>query len=215
MSVVGVERRVRILVIDDDHDSRSWMRQLLEQVGFDVREAGGEAEASAGFDAFRPDLVLLDVHHPVADSYATMRSIRALPAGRRSAIVVITSSTFDEEHDSIVEAGADGVLRKPCREAELLEEIRKQLGIEYSYAEAAPPERVSQVPDFLAMRHTHVLKLPPSLVAELRTAAHVADYDRLKDLLHQLPAEHAAVADVLRELVEQYGYDQIEAILQV
>ena len=105
------------------------------------------------------------------------------------------------------------MLRKPCREADFLEEIRKQLGVEYAYADPLP-ERVSQLPDFMAMRHEHLGQLPRALVLDLRAAAHVADYDRFKELLAQIPADHAAVAAALGELVEQYAYEQIEAILQ-
>jgi PAS domain S-box-containing protein len=214
MGVAGAARRVRILVVDDESDNRGWLRQLLEQVGFEIREAGNGAEALACFDAWRPHLVLIDMHMPIMDGFAAMRAIRARPSGRRAAIVGISSSTFEEEHDTILEAGADGVVRKPCCEPELLEEIRKQLGIEYSYGEAPPPERISELPDFAAMRTDLARTLPAELVIELRSAARVADYDRLKELVAEIPAEHAALASALGDLVEVYGYEQIEGLLK-
>jgi CheY-like chemotaxis protein len=139
--------------------------------------------------------------------------MRARPTGRRTSIVALTASAFDEERDAILEAGADAVLRKPCREGDLLEEIRKQLGVDYQYGEPPPPERTSHVPDVMAMRHEHVRVLPPKLVADLREAVHAADYERLTELIGQIPAEQGAVAEALRELCERYGYEEIETIL--
>jgi PAS domain S-box-containing protein len=213
MSIASAGPRMRILLADDDDDNRGWVRQLLGQVGFDVREAVNGADALTAFNDWRPHLVLLDVHMPVVDGLAVMRAIRARPSGRRTAVVAITASAFDEERGAILEAGADDVLRKPCREADLLEEIRKQLGIEYRYDEEPALERASQVPSLLAQPYVHLESLPPSLVAEIREAAHVADYFRLMTLIEQIPTDHGTIAAALRELVERFGYDEIEAIL--
>jgi two-component system, sensor histidine kinase and response regulator len=213
VSVAGMDRRLRILMVDDDEDNRSWAQRLLAQVGFDIREASNGVEALARFDEWRPHLVLMDMHMPAMDGYAAMRAIRSRPSGRGTAIVAVTASAFDEERDAIFEAGADGWLRKPCREGELLEEIRKQLGIEYHYAEEPESDRTSQLPDLTRRREEYVQGLPPHLVGELRQAAHVADYERLTLLLEKLPPAHALVAEALRELVARYDYDAIEAIL--
>jgi PAS domain S-box-containing protein len=204
VSVAGAPGRVRILLVDDDHQDRSWMRQLLAQVGFDVAAVDRGPEALVRLHDWRPLLVLVDVHDP-AHAHDTIRAFRAEPAGRRAAVVALVSGAADEE--GVEEAGADGVLRKPCREGELFDEIQKQLGIEYTYGDPAP-ERSSNVPGAEDVRW-----LPAALVAELRAAVHVADYDRFTDLLVGLPAEHAAVGEALKELVGRYAYDQIEAIL--
>jgi len=214
VGMVGTERRARILLIDDDRDDRRWVCQLLEQVGFDVREADRGIEAFTRLEEWRPLLVLMSLGEPGTDHYSAIRAFRSQPAGRRAALVAVTSSTFEEVRDSITEAGADGVLSKPFREGEVLEEIRKQLGVEYTYADPPPPERSSQVPNLLATRHERVRSLPAPLVEGLRAAAHVADYDRFTELLAQIPAQHVEVADALRELVEQYAYEQIETILE-
>ena len=124
VGLAGPAPGARILLIDDDEDNRGWLRRLLLQVGFEVREATNGAEAVAGFDAWQPRLVLMDMNMPVMDGYAATRALRARPSGRETAIVAVTASAFDEERGAILEAGADGVVRKPCRAPELLEAIR-------------------------------------------------------------------------------------------
>jgi len=213
VGVIGTERRARVLLIDDDRDDRRWVCQLLEQVGFDVREAAPGADALTRLEEWRPVLVLVNPGEAGVDGYSAIRALRAQPAGRRAALVALTSSRYEDALDGITEAGADGVLSKPLREDAILEEIRNQLGVEYTYADPPPPERSSQVPNLLATRHERVRSLPAPLVESLRAAAHIADYDRFTELLARVPDQHADVAEALRELVEQYAYEQIETIL--
>jgi signal transduction histidine kinase/DNA-binding NarL/FixJ family response regulator len=213
IGVLGQGPPIRVLVVDDDEDNRSWLRQLLLQVGFDVREATNGAEAVAVFEQGWPQLVLLDMNMPVMDGYAAARAIRARRGGRRVVIVAVTASAFDEAREAIFEAGADGWLRKPCREADLLEEIRKHLGLEYRYA---APARCPSSATMRAIpgRPGWMGSLPPDIADELRKAAHIADYGHLTDLIGELPPEHEAIAEELRRLVESFAYDKIETALQ-
>jgi hypothetical protein len=55
--------------------------------------------------------------------------------------------------------------------------------------------------------------LPDAVAVPLCEAARRADYERLKDLLASLPAEHRAAAEALERLVAVYAYDRIEALL--
>ena len=212
MGMVGAERRVRVLLVGSDHDNRSWMLRLLEQVGFDVREENDGADALARFQEWRPHLVLMDVDTPGAGT--ATRAIRALP-GRpprrpRGPHLEHLGRGGRRPH----RGRRHGVLHKPCREGDLLEEIRSSSASSTPTPSPPPPERTSQVPDLLAMRHNHVRRLPAAVVTELRAAAHVADYNQFKEVLTRIPAESAGVAEALRELVEQYAYEQIEAVLE-
>jgi len=53
-----------ILVVDDDVDLRSIVREALEREGFTVDEAGDGGLALAKIEASRPELVVLDLHMP-------------------------------------------------------------------------------------------------------------------------------------------------------
>jgi CheY-like chemotaxis protein len=121
------------LIADDHEENRTWLRKLLGQIGFETREAVHGAEALALFDAWTPHVVLMDLHMPVVDGFAAIRAIRARPNGRAVAIVAVTASVFDDTREAIFEARADGWVRKPCREAQLLEEIARLVGVQYRY----------------------------------------------------------------------------------
>ncbi len=196
--VVGVSERVRILVADDDDDARAWLCQLLAQIGFAVRPARDGAEALALVESWRPRLVLMDMNMPVIDGYAATRAIKARPGPERPAVVAFTASALDTAREAIFEAGADGWLRKPCSEDELLREIQRQTRVVYQHAAPAP------VP---------VAHLSVALSAEIAAAARCADYERLGELIRALEPEHASVVRALEPLLARFAYDEIEAAI--
>jgi PAS domain S-box-containing protein len=213
MAIAGRDRPVRVIVVDDNDDNRSWLRQLLSQIGFDVREATNGAEAVSLFEQWTPHVVLMDMNMPVLDGYAAMRAIRTLPKGRGATLIAVTASAFDEERTAIVAAGADGWVRKPCNESDLLEEIRAHLDIQYRYLDAS--QRSS--PSLHAPPPSPVdaqIGLPTGLAERLQGAARIADFEHLTELIGTIPPEHARVADELQRLVDRYDYDKIELMLQ-
>jgi|HubBroStandDraft_6_1064221.scaffolds.fasta_scaffold60329_1 signal transduction histidine kinase/DNA-binding response OmpR family regulator len=203
----------RILIVDDHRENRTWMRKLLSQIGFDVREAPSGAEALTVFDAWAPHAVLMDLHMPRMDGFSAMRAIRARPAGRDTAIIAVTASAFDDTRDAIYEAGADGWLRKPCREAQILDELTRLIGVQYHHV--TPDVRSLSPQPMEVVRVEPRERLPAKLVEALRSAARIADHDRLTELVGAIPAEHAAIAEDLRVLLGRYAYDEIERRVSV
>ena len=209
--VIGILDRPtppRIVVADDHDESRAWLATMLREIGFDVREAANGAEALAMFDAWEPQLIVMDVHMPVMDGLEAIRAVRARPAGARVGIVAVTASAFDDTRDAIFAAGADGWLRKPCREDALLDEIARIIGVAYRHRS---PSGRTLLP--AAAGASPLETLLPELADELRRAARAADYDRLRELIDGMPPESAPIAESLRRSMERYAYDEIEVAL--
>jgi signal transduction histidine kinase len=197
----------RILVADDHEENRAWVKILLEDIGFSVRDVTNGRDAIATFDAWQPDLVLLDLHMPVMDGFAAMRGLRSRPGGRAVALLAVTSSAFDDISDAVFAAGANGWLRKPCREDQLLHEIARHVGVTYEYSGAsadAPAEGASRASGERIARE---------LAQSIREAARIANYDRLDELIGSLPAECAGIAEELGRLMGRYAYDEIERLV--
>ena len=190
VGIFGEGSPPRVLIVDDHEDNRTWLCKLLSQVGFDVREARDGVEALAVFDAWAPHVVLMDLHMPHLDGFAAMRAIRARPGGAATAVVAVTASAFDDTRDTIFEAGADGWLRKPCREGEILAEIARLTGVQYRYvtpyAQSLSPSRPMR-----AVRPDEGASLPAELCDAIVQAARIADHARLSELVDALPPEHA------------------------
>lgn len=123
----------RILVADDIADSRHMLTLLLEQAGFDVREADNGQHAIEVWEAWAPHLILMDMRMPEMDGYEATRYIKSTPEGSATSIIALTASTFEEERSRIVAAGCDDFIGKPFLDSEIFEHIAKHLGVTYLY----------------------------------------------------------------------------------
>ena len=101
------------LVVDDDDVLRISMIAALEKVGFNVVQAQNGIEALALFHTESPDLVLLDVLMPEMDGFETCRSIRRLPKGKFTQILMVTGLDDTESIELAFQAGANDFVSKP------------------------------------------------------------------------------------------------------
>jgi PAS domain S-box-containing protein len=200
----------KILIVDDD-PGQAWVADLLISVGFDVRRVTSGADGVVAFEEWLPDLILMDLNMREMDGYTTTRAIRRLEVVRRTFIVIVTASAFDEDRETGYAAGADGWLRKPFREEHVFAEIAHHLEIDYRRGPAPARKRTSVASAPLSARIAEAL--PSEFVVALRQACHVADCDQALALIDRIPAEHAAVAEALRALLERFDYDAIDAAL--
>lgn len=109
----GYQRRT-VLVVDDMVSTRFICRTLLTSAGFLVIEAVNGAEAVDIINGAAIDLILLDIHMPVLDGWAVLRTV-GLPHTRADLPPIILHTS---EPDGDVPARAAGfgveVIRKPC-----------------------------------------------------------------------------------------------------
>jgi PAS domain S-box-containing protein len=111
---------LRILLIDDDEDSASTMRDLLELERHEVMVApDGESGVAVALEA-RPDVVLCDVELPGIDGYEAARRIRA--AGSAAMLVALTGHAGQEDVQLALHSGFHHHLAKPV-ELATLEEV--------------------------------------------------------------------------------------------
>jgi two-component system OmpR family response regulator len=129
-----------ILVVDDDAEIRSLLREYLQKHGYRVTGVADGKGMQAALATARPDLVVLDLMLPGEDGFSLCRGLRA-----RSSVPVIMLTARGEETDRIVglEMGADDYLAKPFNPRELLARIRSVLRRARSLPENLAPETVS------------------------------------------------------------------------
>jgi two-component system chemotaxis response regulator CheY len=109
-----LERRVKTcLVVDDSRVIRKVSRRILEDLGFEVAEAGDGVEAMAWCTAVMPDVILLDWQMPVMDGLQFLKRLRAEPGGDAPKVVFCTVENDIERIREALEAGADEYIMKP------------------------------------------------------------------------------------------------------
>ena len=117
----------RILVIEDQPDNRTILRDLLTAAGFTVLEAeDGEAGVAKAL-AEHPDLILMDIQMPLVDGYEATRRIKAQPDMAAVPIIAVTSYALAGDETKTKAAGCDGYIAKPFSPRALLAEVRRFL----------------------------------------------------------------------------------------
>jgi DNA-binding response OmpR family regulator len=114
----------RILVVDDDADIRTLLRELLERAGFTVDEAEDGRTALRTLFTTPPALVILDVTMPDMDGYQTLERIRDLS---EVPVLMLTARTQELEKVRGLSAGADDYVAKPFGRQELLARVQALL----------------------------------------------------------------------------------------
>lgn len=109
--------RARILVVDDDPDIRSLLRELLGRAGHEVLTAEDGRAALRSLYEQRPDLIVLDVSMPELDGWGTLERIRDLSD---VPVLMLTARTGELEKVRGLRAGADDYVTKPFGRQELL-----------------------------------------------------------------------------------------------
>ena len=107
---------VRVLVVEDDPDSRELICQLLEMAGATVHCVDSVAQAMDGvYHSFDPDVVLTDFAMPGADGFDMIREFRKVPSTRAVAvpILILSGHTEDGWRAQALAAGAADLLTKP------------------------------------------------------------------------------------------------------
>ena len=116
--------RAKILVVDDDDDIRSLLRELLTRAGFTVEEASNGRVALRLLYASPPALVILDVAMPGMDGYETLERIRDLSD---VPVIMLTARTQELEKVRGLSGGADDYVAKPFGRQELLARVQALL----------------------------------------------------------------------------------------
>jgi len=117
----------RILVVEDQPDSRQIIRDLLAPTDYEITEAQNGEEALAAITKQRPDLILMDVQMPIMDGYTATRRIKADTSLRSIPIIAVTSYALSGEEKKARTAGCDDYVSKPFSPRQLLAKIRQYL----------------------------------------------------------------------------------------
>lgn len=145
-----------IVVVDDSEDIRKSISGLLSRVGAQVRALSSGSELLSLFksDAFKPDLILLDMQMPDLDGYDVARILRE--RGVEVPIIALTAAVFEGAREACLAAGCNDYLSKPVESVRLFRHLADWLdgdGQRRSEIETAvdPDEEEPSAPDVIVV----------------------------------------------------------------
>ncbi|HYW70580.1 MAG TPA: ATP-binding protein [Pyrinomonadaceae bacterium] len=114
-------RGVKVLVVDDESDTRDLLKTVLSRHGASVTTASSAAGALNVLARLKPDLLISDVGMPETDGYALMRQVRSLAPddGGNIPAVALTAYAREQDRQRAFDAGFQLHLAKPIEVAEL------------------------------------------------------------------------------------------------
>jgi two-component system, cell cycle response regulator DivK len=117
----------RILVVEDQPDSRQIIRDMLAGTDCEITEAEDGEQALTAVAKQRPDLILMSIQLPIMDGYEVTRQIKANPAMRSIPIIAVTSYALSGEGQKARVAGCDDYVPKPFNPRHLLAKVYQYL----------------------------------------------------------------------------------------
>ena len=117
----------RILIVDDEPNIVLALEMLMKREGYDTRTVGDGERAVEAAEAYRPDLILLDVMMPRMDGYEVCQRIRSDAALKGIFIVMLTAKGREVEREKGLALGADVYITKPFSTREVVRKVKELL----------------------------------------------------------------------------------------
>ena len=116
----------RILLVEDEPETRGFLRALLETSGAEVRAASGVSEAMDMLDGWTADAVVSDIAMPGEDGYGMIARLRA--RATNTPAIALTAYGGEEDRERALRAGFDAFVRKPVAPQEFLDAVLSAIG---------------------------------------------------------------------------------------
>jgi PAS domain S-box-containing protein len=116
---------IRVLVVEDDAETRDILCAILERAGFSYRMAGRASEALSVLDDWQPDAIVSDIGMPDIDGYEFIRLLRQRPVDQGGQIPALALTAFarSEDREAALRSGYQGHIAKPVDPADLVRVI--------------------------------------------------------------------------------------------
>jgi len=113
---------LRVLVVEDEADSRETIMAVLIQGGAEVRTSASAREALEVLEQWKPDVLMSDIGMPNEDGFALIQQVRALTEehGGRIPAAALTAYVKKEDRTCVLAAGYQMHVAKPVGPAELI-----------------------------------------------------------------------------------------------
>lgn len=121
---------LRVLVVDDEADSRELVSAILTRNGSEVRCSESAAEAIRAFKDWEPDVLVSDIGMPEEDGFSLIRKLRKMKSKRakHTPAIALTAYATEEDRIQVLSAGFQVHLAKPIEPQLLVKSIATLVG---------------------------------------------------------------------------------------
>lgn len=120
-------QKPKVIIVDDDRDTREMLTLALELEGFDVGQAANGLRLISAMHVDRPDVILLDVMMSWIDGFELCRAIKKNETFHDIPVIFVSARKSAEDERAGIEAGAIDYFSKPLDMDRLVARIREIL----------------------------------------------------------------------------------------
>jgi CheY-like chemotaxis protein len=122
----GSERKIRILVAEDNSVNQKVVLKQLMSLGYQAEVVNNGQEAVDRLKEHEYDVVLMDCQMPIMDGYRATQEIRSFEGERkRTTIIAITANAMPEDRQRCMDAGMDDYMSKPASREDLRKKVEQ------------------------------------------------------------------------------------------
>ena len=117
----------KVLLVEDNEESREGLSRYLRRNGYEILLAVDGRQAVDVARAEAPDLILMDMSLPILDGWEATRKLKAAPQTRGIPVIALTAHAMAGDREKALEAGCDDYDTKPVEFPRLLGKIQALL----------------------------------------------------------------------------------------
>ncbi|MGQ0508517.1 MAG: response regulator [Myxococcaceae bacterium] len=120
-----MERKQKVIIVDDDRETREMLAMALGMEGFEVTQAANGLRLISTLRVDRPDVILLDVNMSWIDGFELCRAVRKNEAFREIPVIFVSARSAASDVKKGMSAGASDYFTKPVEIPTLIGRIRE------------------------------------------------------------------------------------------
>ncbi len=198
-----MEKKNKILIVDDNVDAVELLKKRLRSEGYDTAEAYNGEEGLKMVVEYNPDLIILDVMMPKLDGYEACQRLKTDENTIYIPVIMLTAKSDVESKVKGLDIGADDYLPKPFDYKELSARVRSLLAIKASrerLVEEEKSEALEQMMDQVA----HEIRNPLTSIGGFARKVYgkLAEGDPNKRYMEMIIQDVAILESMIKQLIE-------------
>jgi signal transduction histidine kinase/ligand-binding sensor domain-containing protein/CheY-like chemotaxis protein len=200
----------KILIVDDEPDNRRLLVRLLMPLGFEIKEADNGKAAVELWESWQPHLIWMDIKMPIMDGYEAITQIKSTPQGKKTPIIALTASSFEEDRAKILATGCNHLMHKPFKNDEIFALMKKFIGVKYIYGNNSQLKSAGK-----EVLNPRLLSLLSHDNADaLEKALQDINPTRVSQIIEEIREYSEPLATIIKEMIDDFKYDRLLDLLQ-
>jgi len=198
-----VEKKSKILIVDDALDTVELLKKRFRSEGYDTAEAYDGEEALKKVEEYNPDLVVLDVMMPKLDGYQVCQRLKANENTKYIPVLMLTAKGEVENKVKGLEIGADDYLAKPFDYKELSARVKSLLTIKAAREKLVEEER-SEALEKMMDEVVHEIRNPLASIGGFakRVYDRLPEGDTNKKYMEMIMDDVLKLENMIKQLVD-------------